>query len=246
MNNSSALKLLVIAVFLFSCTVTSVSASMFELEIVPLSKLADDPNSYDSTMAYRKISVKGNLTEINKQYATITEEDHSLRIDITKVELFDGFNVTDQAMITGEFTHKHIDEDVLHPNYVLHYPIEDVGIVNLSTVNSAIESYNGKYITIIGNISSIETTMGRHTIVIEEAGTEETMKVYYYGATDLEVNDKAKIIGLYNGNILHSETMGKKRDKLSISTFLPGFSSLMSIAIIGLLATLLKQGKRND
>ena len=69
------------------------------------------------------------------------------------------------------------------------------------------------------------------------------MKVYYYGATDLEVTDKVKVIGLYNGMILHSETMGKKRDKLSISTFLPGFSSIMSISIIGLLATLLKKGK---
>lgn len=246
MNISSALKLFIIAVLLFSCTVTAVNASMFELGIVPLSKLADDPNSYDSTMAYRKISIVGNLTELNRQYAILSEGEHSLRIDMTKIELFDGFNVSDQAMITGEFTHKHIDEDVLHPNYVLHYPIEDAGIVNLSTVNNDIEAYNGKYITIVGNISSIEKTLGRYTIVIEEAGTEETMKVYYYGATDLGVTDKVKVIGLYNGNILHSETMGKKRDKLSISTFIPGFSSIMSIAIIGLLATLLRKGKRNE
>lgn len=246
MNNSSALKLLIIAFLLLGCTATSVSASMFELELVPLSKLAEDPNSYDSTMAYRKISIVGNLTELNKQYAIITEGNNSLRIDITKTELFDGFNVSEQAMITGEFTHKHIDEDVIYPNYVLHYPIEDAGIVNLTTVNSDIEAFNGKYITIIGNISTIERSMGRHTIVIEEAGTEETMKVYYYGATDLEVTDKAKVVGLYNGNILHSETMGKKRDKLSVSTFLPGFSSIMSISIIGLLATLLRQRKHND
>jgi ribosomal protein L18E len=246
MKICSALKLITVAVLFFSCTVALSSASMFELEIVPLSKLMENPNDYDSTMAYRKISVVGNLTEINKQYATITEGNHSLRIDMTRIELFDGLNVSDQAMITGEFTHKPIDEDVLYPNYVLHYPIEDAGIVNVSTINNDKKTYNGKYITVIGNISSIENTMGRHTVVVKEIDTENTIKIYYYGATELDVDDVAKVIGLYNGNILHSETMGKKRDKLSISTFLPGFSSIMSISIIGLLAAFIRTEKRNE
>ncbi|WP_406660180.1 hypothetical protein V7O66_10025 [Methanolobus sp. ZRKC3] len=246
MKNSSALKLLTMAFLLLSCTAISAGASMFELEIVPLSKLVEEPSVYDSTMAYRKISVVGNMSEVDKRYATITEGEHFLKIDMTKKELFEGFDLNDQLMVTGEFTYDPIGDDTLHPNYVLHYPIEDAGIVNISTINNDIAAYNGKYVTVIGNISSMQMTMGRQTIVIEELDTEKQMKVYYYGATDLEAENEVKVVGLYNGKILHSETMGKNRPPISISTIIPGFSSFMGVSIIGLLAILLRQIQRND
>ncbi|WP_209614642.1 hypothetical protein [Methanolobus bombayensis] len=234
------------ALLLLSCTATCAYASMFELEIVPISKINEDPSVYDSTMAYRKISVVGNITELDKQSATIDDDTSDpLKIDITKIELFEGFNVSDQIMVTGEFIYDPLGDSILTPSYVLHYPTQDMGLVNISDVVTDTAAYNGKYITVTGNLTSIETSMGRYTVIVEDE-EGNTLKVFFYGSTELEVGDNTKVIGLYNGKILHSETMGLNKSPLSISTLVPGFSSLFGAIAILSMALLLKSKQRND
>ncbi len=245
MLTGSTIRTIFMAILLLSCTVTSTYASMFELEIVPLSIIKEDPTAYDSTMAYRKISVIGNISELSKQSAVLTDGPDSLKIDISKIELFEGFNVSDQTMITGEYIYEPIAESTLIPTYVLHYPIEDMGLVNISSISSDSVAHNGRYMTVVGNVSSREMSMGRYTITIVDS-ENNPLKVYYYGSTDLGIGDDIKIIGLYNGNALHSESMTLDKSPLSISTLVPGFSSIMGALAILSIASLLKSKQRND
>ncbi|WMW21880.1 hypothetical protein RE476_10950 [Methanolobus mangrovi] len=245
MLNDSTTRTIFMAILLLSCTVTNAYASMFELEIVPISKIKEDPTVYDSTMAYRKISVIGNISELTKQSAILVDGQDSLKIDISRIELFDGFNINDQIMTTGEFIYEPVGESTLMPTYVLHYPIEDMGLVNISSIVSDPADHNGRYMTVVGNVSSREMSMGRYTITIVDS-ENNAMKIYYYGSTELGIGDDIKAFGLYNGNALHSESMTRNKSPLSITTLVPGFSSIMGAVAILSLALLLKSKQRND
>lgn len=229
---------------LITCTATFASASMFELEIVPISKLIQQPSVYDSTLAYRKISVVGNLTEINKHSAIIADGSMALKTDVTRVELFSGFEQGEGLMLTGEFRHNPMGEDIMYPNYVLHYPILDAGKVNISDINNDPAAYNGKYVTVTGNLSSIEMTGGRYAATVVEAVTGQQIKVSYYGATDLKGGEDVKVYGLYNGGSLHSESLARNLSALSLTTLVPGFSFVMALAALGGVAILLSQRQR--
>ncbi len=247
MQKGSANKIgtIFMAILLLSCTATHAYASMFELEKVPISKINEDPTVYDSTMAYRKISVIGNITEMNKQSVILSDGPDSLNVDTTKMELFEGFNVSDRALITGEYRYDPIEESILIPTYVIHHPSEDMGLVNISNIVTDTASYNGKYITVTGNLSSLVTNMGRYTATIEDEHNN-VLKVFYYGSTELETGDQVKVTGLYNGRILHSENMRLDRSPLSVSTLVPGFSSIIGIIAILSIALLLKSKQLND
>lgn len=229
---------------LVTCTAAFSSASMFELEIVPVSKLIEQPSVYDSTLAYRKISVVGNLSELSKHSATITDGKSALKADVTRIELFEGFELGEQVMLTGEFRHNPISNDVMYPNYVLHYPTQYAGEVNISDINNDPASYNGKYVTTTGNLSSIDLSGGRYMATVVEAATGQYIKVFYSGSTDLKGGEDIKVYGLYNGGTLHSESMAKNRSPLSLTALIPGFSILMSLAALGGVAILLSQRQR--
>ena len=244
LKNGSTVKVIAISLLLLACTATFANASMFELEIVPISKLIEKPSVYDSTTAYRKISVVGNLSEISKYSATLADEDLLLKTDVTRMGLFNGFEQGEQVMLTGEFKHNPIGDDVMYPNYVLRYPVQDAGQVNISEINESPASYNGKYVTVTGNLTSIELSVGRYTAIIEETGTQESIRVFYYGATDLKPGEDIKVYGLYNGGILHSESMAKNLSPLSITSLIPGFSVITALAGLGAVAILLSRRKR--
>ncbi|NTV79276.1 MAG: hypothetical protein HGA25_09145, partial [Clostridiales bacterium] len=53
----------ILAMGVISGAVASDVNTIFELELVPLSDIVNNPTVYDSTMAYRKISVIGNVSE---------------------------------------------------------------------------------------------------------------------------------------------------------------------------------------
>lgn len=217
---------------------------MFELEIVPLSKLTEQPSVYDSTLAYRKISVVGNLSELNKHSASIADDRSALKVDATRIQLLEGFELGEQVMLTGEFRHNSLGDDIMYPSYVLHYPVQDAGHANISDINRDPALYNGRYVTIIGNLSSIELSAGSYKAMITGESTGEQMKVFYYGATDLKGGEDVKVYGLYNGGILHSENMAKNRSPLSLTALVPGFSVVMSLAALGGVAILLSQRQR--
>ena len=240
--------LLITVTVMTNTTVASSATSpitIFELETVSLAELHDDPNSYDGTLAYRKISVVGTFSELDSHRGTITQDSYSLVIDATEEELFAGFNVGDEVKLTGVFYHKQIGDDLFVPNYVLHYPVEDLNDVEISDIMQDQVSFNGKKVAIMGNLSSIEESMGRYVLHVTDPETNDELKVMFYGMTDLEPGTIIKVSGLYNGGILHSEDMGKYYPPMSLTTIIPGFSGLTALAVFGILTILFKREMHN-
>ena len=224
---------------------TTSPITIFELVTIPLEELDADPVSYDGTVAYRKISVTGTLSELSSNRGKITQDSYSLSIDTTEEPLFAGFTVGDGIKLTGVFYHKQIGDDLFIPDYVLHYPVEDVGNVKISEILQDQESFNGKKISVVGNLSSIEESMGRYVLYVSDLETNDEMKVMYYGVSDLKSDTIIKIFGLYNGGILHSENMGKYNPPMSLTTIIPGFSVFAALSVFGILTILFKRGPRN-
>ncbi len=231
--------------FFLSCGVLSGAAAsdlntIFELELVPLSDIVENPTVYDSTMAYRKVSVVGNISAIDKHLITISQGSYELKVDHTNLQQFTGFNVGDGVKLTGQFLYDPIGTSIFYPDYVLHYPIVEMGEVDISAIISNASSYNGKYITVTGNLTGIRSTMGAYVVDISSLDTDQNLRVSYYGSTDLKVGDMVTVSGLLNGDVLYSEQMGKKRPPLSLSTLIPGFTGLWTMIIIGLLVIYMK------
>ncbi len=225
---------------IISGAVASEVNTIFELELVPLSEIAKNPNAYDSTMAYRKISVVGNISVMDKNLITISQDGYELKVDRTNDQLFVGFNKGDGIKLTGQFLYDPMGTSIFYPKYVLHYPTLQMGEVNVSDIISNPAEFNGKYITVTGNITEIKPTMGEYIVDLSSLQDGQTLRVSYSGATELQAGDIAAVTGLFNGGTLYSEQMGKKRSPLSISTFIPGFTCLWTLLILGLLVIYMK------
>ncbi len=224
---------------------TTSPITIFELVTIPLEELDADPVTYDGTVAYRKISVTGTLSELSSTRGKITQDSHSLLIDTTEEQLFAGFNVGDGIKLTGVFYHKQIGDDLFVPNYVLHYPVEDLDDVKISEIVQDQESFNGKKVTVMGNLSGIEESMGRYVLYVADPETNDELKIMFYGVSDLEPGTIIEVSGLYNGGILHSEDMGRYYPPMSLKTIIPGFSVFAALAVFGILTILFKRETRN-
>ncbi|WP_428388949.1 hypothetical protein [Methanomethylovorans sp.] len=229
-----------LSIGVISGAVASDVNTIFELELVPLSEIVKNPTVYDSTMAYRKISVVGNISEIGKHLITIDQDSYEIKVDHTNQHLFAGFNVGDGIKLTGQFLYDPMGTSIFYPNYVMHYPTVQMGEVNISAIISNASKFNGKYVTVTGNLTGIRSTMGAYVVDISSLDTGESLRVSYYGSTDLQAGDMVSVSGLFNGDVLYSGQMGKKRPPLSISTLIPGFTGLWTMFIIGLLVIYMK------
>jgi len=229
-----------LAMGIISVAVASEVNTIFELELVPLSEIVSNPTAYDSTMAYRKISVIGNISEIDKHLVTINQDNYELKVDNTNDQLLVGFNVGDSIKLTGQFLYDPMGTSMFYPKYTMHYPIVQMGEVNISAIVSNASEFNGKYVTVAGNITEIKSTMGGYIVDLSSLDSDQRIRVYYYGSTDLKPGEIVSVTGLFNGGGLHSEQMGIKRPPLSISTFIPGFTGLWTLFILGLLVIYMK------
>lgn len=224
---------------------TTAPITIFELVTIPLEKLDADPVSYDGTVAYRKISIVGTLSELSSTRGRIIQDSYSLEIDTTEEQLFAGFKVGDEIKLTGVFYHKQIGDNLFIPNYVLKYPITELGDVEISEIIQDQELFNGKKVTVIGNLSSIEESMGRYVLYVSDTETDDELKIMFYGVSDLEPDTIIKVSGLYNGGILHSEDMGRYYPPMSLKTIIPGFSGFAALAMLGILTILFKREMNN-
>lgn len=127
----------------------------------------------------------------------------------------------------------------------IHYPVEDLDDVEISEIVQDQESFNGKKVTVMGNLSSIEESMGRYVLYVVDPETDDELKIMFYGVSDLESGTIIEVSGLYNGGILHSEDMGRYYPPMSLKTIIPGFSGFAALAVFGILTILFKRENHN-
>ena len=222
-------------------TITTAAASIFEHGTVPIQELNDNPEMYDSTTAYRKISTTGNVSELAINSIVITQGDQTLQIKEVQQSLFSGFEIGDGVKLTGEFRYDPIDGGYFVPNYVIHQPSETVENATIQHINANPADFNGKFLTITADLKSIDESVSRYVVTVADNKTGHTMKITFYGSTDLEPGALIEVSGLYNDGILYSENMGKYKSGLSLTTLIPGFSGLSALLAIGIMGILVRR-----
>lgn len=231
---------------LYACASVSSANSFFETDIVSIEELQQNPTRYDSTTAYRKISIVSTINDMGTHSVSVGDESYSLKLDPTKRDMFLGFEKGDEVKMTGHFIHRPLDEDMFLPEYVMHHPVEHVGDVQIKDIMKHPENFNGKYLRIKGNLTDIREYSTNYIIHITDTESEGRIKVIFYGVTILESGTLVEAEGLFNENTLHSEKVKKYRDPLSINTVLPGFSSLAGIVALALSGIALMLKKHRD
>lgn len=237
LNNISLTCLLTVAMLL---TISTVAASIFELETVSLQELHDNPEVYDSTTAYHKISISGNISELSRTSVIIADDGYSIRIKGTQQSQFSGFEVGDGIKLNGEFRYEHITGGYFIPTYLMHYPTETMENTTVQQVIGNPAEFNGKFITITANLQSIDESTGNYIVVVTDKETGKTMKVTYFGTTDLKPDTVIEISGLYNNGVLYSENIAKYKPPMSLTTLIPGFTGLGTLIIVGILGIFIR------
>ncbi len=237
----------IILLFLSIISVPHVSAetSIFQRDVVDIKDLENNPRIYDSTTAYRKISVIADINELERYSASIGSDEYFLLLDVTYLDILEGFSKGDRVMATGSFKHVPLGKDIFNQEYVMHYPKRELGEVAISDVKNNPAAYNGKFIKVVGNLTNIRDSSGKTIMYIEDVETEKSIKVLFYGVTTLEKGMKVQAEGLLNGDSLHSENVGQYRDSLPFNV-LTGFeyvTTFLAVILMTLFLALKKKRK---
>jgi hypothetical protein len=208
---------------MLTATVSPVYAISFDVHETTVAEVVADPAYYDGTFTRGTIGLVGTLTNISDR-ARISDEASSIAVDNRQSVLFEGFEDGDTVKMIGAFYYRRTDEDVFVPEGVLHWPMVDAGTVPIQELSYHPASYNGKKVTIIGNLSDVAKFGMGQRIQVESGG--KYVKVVYCGGTELEPGVNVKASGIFSVGTLHADTFGKKT---ALPFGIPGFSGLMAV-----------------
>ncbi|MEA1906985.1 MAG: hypothetical protein U9N12_08560 [Euryarchaeota archaeon] len=225
-------KLLLVLCMLIAM-VSPVYAIGFDMPETTVAEVMADPEYYDATFTRGTIGLTGTLINISHK-PRISDGEFSIAIDMTQSEIFEGFEEGDAVKVIGAFHYRRTDEDTFVPEGAVHWPLIDAGTVSISEMSSNPAQYNGKKVTIIGNLSSVrESGMGHR---LDVGSDEAYIKVLYYGGTALEPGVRVKACGIFNAGMLYADTFGKKT---ALPFGIPGFSGLVAICVLSLVSFML-------
>ena len=198
-----------------------------------ISELQTNPAAYDGSITLIKVSVIGNLTNINRQPMYISDGEKRIKVYGHKSLLY-GFNESTQIKITGTFADNAIKEDEIEIEFAEYYPKVHAGIATVEQLNTQPARYNGKYVKIYGDVLRIHEFFGLgYVIHIGNNSTNEYIKTRFFGTTDIKVGESASAEGLFNREILHATKVEKYEENRDLySSIKYAFFFLCTMAII--------------
>lgn len=218
---------MIIKLLLILCMLTFPACAInFNIPESTVADVATNPEYYDGTITLGTIGITGILTNISDE-ACISDGTFSLALDVRQSVLFDGFEEGDHVKIIGVFYHRRIGESIFVPECILHWPLADPVTVPIPELADHPSSYNGRRVTVIGNLSDIRESGMGHRIDIEDGGKH--VRVIYYGGTALETGTEVKATGIFSVGMLHAETFVTH---IKLPFGIPGFSGLISVFMI--------------
>lgn len=205
--------------------IDSVSASIFELQ--------NNPAAYDGSITLIKVSVIGNLTNINSHPMYLSDNEKRIKVYGHKTLLY-GFNESTQIKITGTFMDNAIKENEIEVEFAEYYPKVDAGIATVEEINAHPTQYNGKYVKIYGDVLRIHEFFGLgYVIHIGNNSTNAYVKTRFFGTTDLNISESASAEGLFNSDTLYATKVEKYRENRDLySSIKYAFFFLCTMAII--------------
>ena len=237
--------------FAFLITITAsipgVSATDFiNSADVTIPKIFANPAAYDGSITLIKVSLIGNLTNINNPPMYISDGENHIKLYAPKNLLY-GFNESTQILITGQFSDNAIKEDEIEIEFAEYYPKVEAGTIEIKELNTHPVNYNGKYVDIYGDVLRMHEFLGLGYIIhIGNNSTNEYIKTRYYGSANFKIGETAHAHGLFNGEILYASKLERyeaKRDLYSSIKY--GFLFLCAMAVIATTIWYIMERKRN-
>ena len=231
---------LLLVLCMLTAMVSPVYAIGFDMPETTVAEVVADPAYYDATFTRGTIGLTGTLINISDN-PRISDGEFSIAIDMRQSEMFEGFIEGDTVKVIGAFHYERTDEDTFIPEGVIHWPLIDAGTVSILEMSRNPASYNGKKVTIIGNLSGVRESGMGHRLDVESDGAYIT--VLYYGGTALEPGVRVKACGIFNAGTLYADTFGKKT---ALPFGIPGFSGLVAVCVLSLVSYVLPRTGRGD
>ncbi len=217
---------LLLILCMLTATASPVYAISFDMHETTVAEVVADPEYYDGTFTRGTIGLVGTLTNISDK-ARISDEASGIAVDAKQSALFEGFEDGDTVKMIGAFYYRRTDEDIFIPEAILHWPLVDAGTVPLQELSDHPGSYNGKKVTIVGNLSDVTKSGMGHRIQVESDG--KYVRVFYCGDTTLEPGTMVKASGIFIADTLYADTFGKKT---ALPFGIPGFSGLATVCVL--------------
>ncbi len=231
---------LLLVLCMLTAMVSPVCAIGFDMPETTVTKVVADPAYYDATFTRGTIGLTGTLINISDN-PHISDGEFSIAVDMRQSEMFEGFEDGDSVKMIGTFYYRRTDADIFIPEGVIHWPLIDAGTVSILEMSSNPASYNGKKVTIIGNLSGVRESGMGHRLDVESDGAYIT--VLYYGGTALEPGVQVKACGILSAGTLYADTFGKKT---ALPFGIPGFSGLVAVCVLSLMSFVLPRTGRGD
>ena len=218
----------VVVVIILCILAAPVYAIDFNIPESTVTEVATNPGYYDGTFTRGTIAITGMLTNLSDG-ARISDGTSSIAVDAKQISLFDGFEDGDDVKMIGVFYYRNrnLRESLFVPECILHWPLIDSGTVLVPELVDHPSSYNGKKVTIIGNLSDIRESGMGYMIGVE--GDGRYVDVRFYGRTVLDIGTEVKVTGIFSAGTLYAETLAKHR---TLPFNVPGFSGLVLVSVL--------------
>nr|QNO46005.1 hypothetical protein BDIOFFAC_00014 [Methanosarcinales archaeon ANME-2c ERB4] len=205
-----------------------VSAINFNTPESTVAEIMADPEYYDGTITIGTIAIIGTLTNISCD-VHISEGGQCIAVDTRDRSMFEGFEEGDTVKMIGIFYYKRVRGSVFDPECVIHWPITDSKTVAIPELMENPQAYNGRKITVIGNLTDVRESGMGYRMDVEDGG--QYLDIKFYGRTLLEAGTAVKATGIFVGGTMHADTVAK-RETLPFGIAIPGFSGLLAAGML--------------
>jgi len=204
------------------------SAINFNTPESTVAEVMADPEYYDGTITIGTIAIVGTLTNISCD-VRISEGEQSIAVDTRDRSMFEGFEEGDTVKMIGIFYYKRVGGSVFDPECVIHWPIANSKTVSIPELMENPQAYNGRKITVIGNLTDVRESGMGYRMNVEDGGRHLDIK--FYGRTLLEAGTVVKATGIFIGGTMHADAVAK-RETLPFGIAIPGFSGLLAAGML--------------
>ena len=204
------------------------SAINFNTPESTVAEVMADPEYYDGTITIGTIAIVGTLTNISCD-VRISEGEQSIAVDTRDRSMFEGFEEGDTVKMIGIFYYKRVGGSVFDPECAIHWPITDSKAVLIPELMENPHAYNGRKITVIGNLTDVRESGMGYRMDVEDGG--RYLDIKFYGRTLLEAGTVVKATGIFIGGTLHADTVAK-RETLPFGIAIPGFSGMLAAGML--------------
>lgn len=195
-----------------------------------INDILSDPEKYDGEYIGFTVLVPGTIKSLSPQNLVLEDEGETVRISSIGFFLFDGMKVGDRVAVIGEFHRQKVGGHHIEPHAVMYYPEVNLGLVDLNPIAKEPVKYNGKYVTVQGNITSISERLGINRIYLADEGGEAvtSVRIEYVGRLNVNQGERVNVSGLFNGGVVHADSIEEIKKPLRM----PGFTVTLTISLV--------------